>query len=84
MFNLFRTPSRNTASIAKDRLKILVAYERDKNKNTNYPDYFPALRQEIIGVVGKYIQISSDQIKIDVDNQGSFSVLELNVPLPEK
>lgn len=70
----------NTASIAKERLQVIVAHERGKRKQ---PDYLPALQKEILEVIRKYVDIDIDQIEVQLDNHDNFSVLELNVTLPD-
>jgi len=85
ILSLFRKQPPSTASIAKERLRLLVAYERSQSSNNNsYPDYFDALRQDIIDVLRKYIDIDDDQINVDLDKQDSGSILEINIPLPER
>ena len=71
----------SSASIAKERLQIIVAHERGKRQQ---PDYLPQMQQEILTVIRKYVPIDDDQVQIQVDNNDNFSVLELNVTLPEK
>jgi cell division topological specificity factor len=73
-----RAPS--TASVAKERLQIIVAHERNKR---NQPDYLPQMQQEIIDVIRKYININSDQVAVKLDDSENCSVLELNITLPE-
>jgi cell division topological specificity factor len=75
-----RTPS--SASLAKERLQILVAHERNK-RNRNQPDYLPQMQQEIIEVIRKYINIDSDQVVVNLDDSDNCSVLELNITLPD-
>ena len=70
----------STASIAKERLQIIVAHERNKR---NQPDYLPALQKEILEVIRKYVDIDISQIEVQLDNHDNCSVLELNVTLPE-
>ena len=69
-----------TASVAKERLQIIVAHERGQR---GQPDYLPQLQQEILAVIRKYVQISDDMVQVEVDRTDSHSVLELNVTLPE-
>ncbi|HLT14611.1 cell division topological specificity factor MinE [Marinobacter sp. SS5-14b] len=71
----------NTASVAKERLQIIVAHERGQREQ---PDYLPQLQQELLAVIRKYVQISDDMVQVEVDRTDSCSVLELNVTLPEK
>ncbi|AXS84648.1 MULTISPECIES: cell division topological specificity factor MinE [Marinobacter] len=73
--------SNNTASVAKERLQIIVAHERGQR---DQPDYLPQLQQELLAVIRKYVQISDDMVQVEVDRNESCSVLELNVTLPER
>ncbi|QIR14380.1 cell division topological specificity factor MinE [Shewanella aestuarii] len=71
----------NTASLAKERLQIIVAHQRGQR---GAPDYLPKMKQEIIEVIRKYVQISEDQVSVQLDqNDDNLSVLELNVTLPD-
>ncbi|MDI9246168.1 cell division topological specificity factor MinE [Marinobacter sp. CHS3-4] len=69
-----------TASVAKERLQIIVAHERGQR---GQPDYLPQLQKELVEVIRKYVQISDDMVQVEVDRTDSHSVLELNVTLPE-
>jgi cell division topological specificity factor len=71
----------STASVAKERLQIVVAHERNKR---NAPDYLPLLQQEILQVIRKYVDIDQDQIAVQIDNSNNCSVLELNITLPDR
>lgn len=69
-----------TASLAKERLKVIVAHERNAR---NAPDYLPALQNEILAVIRKYVEIEQDQLQIDLNDDGNCSILEVNVNLPK-
>lgn len=71
----------SSASVAKERLQIIVAHERGQR---DQPDYLPQLQQELLEVIRKYVQISDDMVQVEVDRNDSCSVLELNVTLPER
>ncbi|MBO6812800.1 MULTISPECIES: cell division topological specificity factor MinE [Marinobacter] len=77
----FKGKKKNTASVAKERLQIIVAHERGQREQ---PDYLPQLQQELLEVIRKYVQISDDMVQVEVDRNESCSVLELNVTLPER
>ncbi len=79
-FDFFRSNKTNSASTAKERLQIIVAHER---RRSTTPDFLPQLQLDILEVVRKYIPINKDQIKLTVDKQGDFEVLELNISLAE-
>jgi cell division topological specificity factor len=81
-FDYFKSKKNNrSASVAKERLQIIVAHERGQREQ---PDYLPQLQQELLEVIRKYVQISDDMVQVEVDRNDSCSVLELNVTLPEK
>ncbi|UQB41433.1 cell division topological specificity factor MinE [Thiomicrospira microaerophila] len=71
---------KSSANKAKDRLQILLAHERSQAKA---PDYLPRMREEILAVIAKYVQIDEDNLKISLDEENGFEVLELNLVLPE-
>ena len=70
-----------TASLAKERLRIIVAQERS---NRGGPDYLPFLRNELLEVVRKYVPVDVDQIEINFEHADGHDVLELSVALPQK
>lgn len=81
IFDYFKSKQPSSASVAKDRLQIIVAHERSRRTQ---PDYLPQMQQEIIDVIRKYVQVDSDDVQIQLDNTDDCSVLELNVTLPDK
>ena len=78
--DLFRGTPKNSASVARERLQIIVSHER---RNRNGPNYLPTLQREILDVIAKYVHVERDQVKVDLSRSGDCSVLELNVTLPD-
>ncbi|MCY1247465.1 Cell division topological specificity factor [compost metagenome] len=78
-FRSRKAPS--TASIAKERLQIIVAHERG---NRSQPDYLPQLQKDLLEVIRKYVPIEQEQVQVELANQGSCSILELNITLPDR
>ncbi len=72
--------NRKTAQKAKERLQILVSHQRTKNGNL---DFIPQLKQELINVISKYVSIDTDQIQVELQQNASCSILELNITLNE-
>ena len=71
---------KKTASVAKERLQIIIARERSSRTG---PDFLPALHRELIEVISKYTKVNPDDIKISLDRQGNLEVLDVNVVLPD-
>lgn len=80
LMDYFKKEQTGSASIAKERLQILVAHDRVSSRG---PDYLPKMQQELLAVIRKYIAIADDQVQVNLEQQGTASVLELNVMLPE-
>ena len=80
IFDFLRTRNRNTAAIAKERLRIIVAQERSQR---GAPDYLPLLRREILEVIKKYVNVDQNAVDVHVERDGDHNVLELTVALPE-
>ena len=83
IFDFFRErkPKETPASVAKERLSIIVAHERGQRSQ---PDYLPARKKELVEVIRKYVNIDQDQVQVALENQGSCSILELNITLPDR
>ena len=82
LFDFFRASKKvSTASVAKERLQIIVAHERGQRST---PDYLPALQKELVEVIRKYVNIGDDSVQIALENEGSCSILELNITLPDR
>ena len=56
-----------TASIAKERLQLIIAHERNESNNT--PDFLPALQQELMAVISKYVSVNPEDIKVSIEKQ---------------
>ncbi len=75
-----RSGDTNSASMAKERLQIIVAHERSAR---NRPEYLTDMQNEIIQVIQKYVSIDRDQVSVQLDDADNCAVLELNVTLPQ-
>ncbi|MDR2336444.1 cell division topological specificity factor MinE [Diaphorobacter ruginosibacter] len=73
---------KKTASVAKERLQIILAHERS-GRNAGQPDYLPALQRELVAVISKYVSINADDIKVHLERQENLEVLEVKIELPE-
>lgn len=81
LLDYFRSQKKTTASLAKERLQIIVAHERSCRGT---PDYLPQLKQDILDVIRKYVDIHQDQVQVQLEqNEDDLAVLELNVTLPD-
>ncbi len=77
LLDFFR-PHRHRAAIAKERLKIVLAHER---AGRNAPDFLPKLQRDLIEVVGRYVEIRDEMIRVALGKSGETSLLEINIEI---
>src|SRR6218665_870887 len=86
---------KKTASIAKERLQIILAHERN-GRNACEPDYLPppqpqtlapdslpALQRELVAVISKYVKINPEHLTVHLERQDDLEVLEVKIELPD-
>lgn len=77
LMNLFRR--RSSAPVARERLQILLAHERTERGES---DLLSKLRDEILSVVAKHINVDKDHVHVTMDRGATVSMLEINVEVP--
>jgi cell division topological specificity factor len=82
LLSLLLGEKKKTASVAKERLQIILAHERSGRTN-HQPDYLPALQRDLVAVLSKYVKINPDDIKVNLERQDNLEVLEVKIELPE-
>ncbi|MCA1769057.1 MAG: cell division topological specificity factor MinE [Halomonas sp.] len=80
LLEFLKRERKKSASVAKERLQIIVAHQRTQR---GQPDYMPMLEKELLEVIRRYVQVDDDAINISLDSEDNCSVLELNVTLPK-
>jgi len=80
--SFFLGEKKKTASVAKERLQIILAHERS-GRNAADPDYLPDLQRDLIAVISKYIHIDPADIKVNLERQDNLDVLEVKIELPD-
>lgn len=81
LLDYFRSDKKNSAGVAKERLQILVAHERAER---NKPSYLPQLQRDIMEVIRKYVTIDQDAVTVNLEQNATEEILELNIVLPEQ
>ncbi|RZL47964.1 MAG: cell division topological specificity factor MinE [Variovorax sp.] len=74
---------KKTATVAKERLQIILAHERSGLSATKRPDYLPDLQRELMAVISKYVSINPEDIKVHLERQDDLEVLDIKIELPE-
>ena len=74
-----RSPARQSAHVARDRLQIVVSHQRTEGGDA---DFLSKLRYELLEVLCKYADVDKDQINVQLQRNQNCAVLELNITLP--
>lgn len=82
LLDLLFSKKQSSASVARERLQLIIARERS-NENPNL-DFLPALQQELIQVISKYVRINPEDIKVSLEKQDNYEVLEVNIVMPDQ
>ena len=82
LFDMFKK-NKASGSVAKDRLKLVLVSDRAGCS----PEIMEALKNEIIQVISKYMEIDTDNLNIQItqteseDGHGIVPVLCANIPV---
>lgn len=70
---------RGSAPVARERLQILLEYER---RLTSQSDLITILCEEILAVVERHIMVDRDKVQVRVGRGNAASILEVDVEIP--
>ena len=80
--NLFRLFSRPpSAPSARERLQVLLAHERAAVGSS---DLVTKLRDEILAVIAKHVQIDGDKVNVTLERGAQVSTLAVDIEIPFK
>ena len=77
VFSLWRR--RGSAPVARERLQILLSYERSARGESNL---LSILRGDILAAVSKHLTIDQDNIVMRMDRGATLSTLEIEIEIP--
>jgi cell division topological specificity factor len=80
LLKLFRNKAAS-APVARERLQILLAHER---RALNQPELLGILREEILAVLSRHVQLDPDKVQIKMDRGGNVSTLEVEIEIPNR
>jgi len=86
LLRLFRSrdasvPPDPSAPVARERLQILLSHERGL---LGQPDLLAVLREEILAVVSRHIQLDPDKVTVRMDRGKTVSTLEVDIEVPNE
>ena len=70
---------RGSASLARERLQILLAHER---ASAGRADLVAILQQEILTVIARHVAVDRDKVVVKLDPGEAVSTLEIDIEIP--
>ncbi len=70
---------RASAPVARERLQILLEYERSM---VSQVDLIAILRQEILAAVSRHVTVDPDRVQVSVDRGADVSTLAVDIEIP--
>jgi cell division topological specificity factor len=77
IFRLFK--SSTSAPVARERLQILLEYER---RHHGKQDLVTVLREEILAVVSRHVTVDPDRVQVKLDRHDRMSTLAVDIQFP--
>ena len=71
----------SSAPVARERLQILLEYER---RMVSQSSLITTLRDEILAVVSRHVDIDPEKIHVSVDRGDGFSTLAVDIQIPNR
>lgn len=69
-----------SAPAARERLQVLLAHERASSKGES--DLVAKLRDEIMAVIAKHMQIDDDKVNVKMERGAQVSTLAVDIEIP--
>jgi cell division topological specificity factor len=69
--------NKGSKNIAKDRLKLVLVHDRASMS----PEVMEALRRELIQVISKYVDVDSNNIEVELNDNNNQATLVANIPI---
>jgi cell division topological specificity factor len=77
VLDLFR--HRGSAPVARERLQILLSYERAERGK---PDLLAILREDILTAIARHVTVDRDNVQVRMDRGEVVSTLGVDVEIP--
>lgn len=77
-----RKQDKKSSGIARERLQVLLAQEKDIAGKNGEADLLRTLHYEIIEVLSRHVPVDQDNVKVSLDKGSSVSRLEIDIQVP--
>ena len=79
ILDMFKRRGSSSAPVARERLQVLLAYERNQR---GQPDLVAILHEEIMAVITRHVTVDPEDVLVTMERGGTMSTLEIDINIP--
>lgn len=80
IFDIFRKRPVGTASVARDRLQVIIAREGHGGANS---ELLQQMKQAVMEAISRFVNVSPGDISVERSTQNNLDMLSVSISLPE-
>ena len=80
IFEIFRKRPVGSASLARDRLQVIIAREGHGGANS---ELLQQLKQAVMEAISRFVNVSPGDISVERQTQNNLDMLSVSISLPE-
>jgi cell division topological specificity factor len=74
-----RAPEETTAPVARERLQVLLAHERQKPGEANL---LGLIKDDIVAAITRHVDVGPKDVKVKVERRKTISTMRISLDLP--
>jgi cell division topological specificity factor len=79
LFDLFRKRPSGSASLAKNRLQVIIAREGHGGAS---PELVLQIKQAVVEAISRFVRVSPEDISVERNAQNDLEMLSVSISLP--
>jgi cell division topological specificity factor len=79
LFDMFRKRPGTTATLAKDRLQVIIAREGHGGAS---PELVLQIKQAVMEAISRFVNVSPEDISVERNSQNDLEMLSVSISLP--
>ncbi|MGI6412957.1 MAG: cell division topological specificity factor MinE [Syntrophomonadaceae bacterium] len=77
ILKIFNRENMGSKNVARERLRLVLVHDRTSVS----PDLLNALKEDLIKVIGNYLEIDEDALLVNLENDENSVALVANIPV---
>ena len=77
ILKIFNRENMGSKNVARERLRLVLVHDRTSVS----PDLLNALKEDLIKVIGNYLEIDEEALLVNLENDESSVALVANIPV---